>query len=368
MTRDDLLRSIATYGLPRGGAPLPTEPLGPATWSSLLRSVRDQRLIGYLASAVEAGDMVVSPEQRDEVFAQHLESCVRAVRLDRTLLALAEQLHAAGIDLVVLKGTASAHLLYPDPAMRVFADNDLLFRTDQFESALRVLQDVGYVRPAAPPRPDFDRLFAKGVTLKGLAGDEVDTHRNLVFGTFGFRIDLDELFDSSVTFELGGRRLRALGPETRFLHACYHAALGDPDPRYSSIRDIAQMLAYSPLDIRRVLELARRWESQAVLARALHLCRDQLGFEITGALAAAVDAYEPTRRERRAIASYVGVNRHYAAKVAASLPYLDGVGTKLAFLRAATLPSEEFVESRGNEPRGAWIRRGVRSLFSGAFR
>ncbi len=365
MSRTELLRSIATYGLPGAGGPFPAEPLGSPAWASLLRAVRDQRLIGYLASAVEAGDMVVTDEQRDEVFAQHLESCVRAVRLDRILLDLADQLLAGGIDLVVLKGTASAHLLYPDPAMRVFADNDLLFRTEQFDRALQILQGMGYVRPVAPPRPDFDRRFAKGATLKGPEGDEVDTHRNLVFGTFGFRIDLDELFDSSVTFELGGRRLRALGPETRFLHACYHAALGDPDPRYSSIRDIAQMLAYSPLDTQRVLELARRWECKAVLARAFHLCRDQLGFEVTGGLAAAVDGYEPSRRERRAIASYVGVNRHYAAKVAASLSYLDGIGTKLAFLRASALPTDEFVESRGNEPRVAWIRRGLRSLVQG---
>ena len=128
------------------------------------------------------------------------------------------------------------------------------------------------------------------------------------------------------------------------------------------------MLAFGTHDDRRVLELAHRWRSTAVLARAIRLCRDHLGVAVDGPLVSAVAGYEPTRREQRAIASYVGNNRHYAAKVAASLPYLDGVVDKLAFLRASALPSEEFVESRGSEPRSAWVRRGLRSLFQGSLR
>ena len=364
----EALRRVASYGLPDCTGPISREPLATADWASMLWRVRRQRLWGHLDQAITAGDLPVSEEQRAEVAELHLESCARALHLDRRRLELTAHLEANDIEVVVLKGTANAHLIYPDPSARVFGDNDLLLRAGQFEAAVQALTELGYVRSVAPPQREFARRFAKGATLKGPEGDEADLHRNLVFGTFGFAIDLDELFDSSVEFELGGRRLRALGPETRLLHACYHAALGDPDPRYSSVRDVAQMLAFGTHDDQRVLELAHRWRSTAVLARAIRLCRDHLGVEVDGPLVSAVAGYEPTRREQRAIASYVGNNRHYAAKVAASLPYLDGVGNKLAFLRASALPSEEFVESRGSEARSAWIRRGFRSLFQGSLR
>ncbi len=368
MNSTELLSRVASYGLPDRVGPIAGQPLDGTAWAGLMSPVRYQRLIGHLSRAVEAGDLPVTDEQRAEVAEQDLENCVRALHLDRRLLELTAQLESDGIEVVVLKGTANAHLIYPDPATRAFGDNDLLFRAAQFEDAVQALKELGYVRQVAPPQREFALRFSKGATLKGPEGDEADLHRNLVFGTFGFAIELDGLFDSCVKFELGGRRVRALGPETRLLHACYHSALGDPDPRYSSLRDVAQMLAFGTHDNRRVLELARRWRSTAVLARAFRLCREHLGVELKGPLVSAVAGYEPTRRERRAIASYVGENRHYAAKVAASLPYLDGVGTKIAFLRASALPSEEFIESRGNEPRSAWIRRGLQSLLQGGLR
>jgi hypothetical protein len=288
--------------------------------------------------------------------------------LERRLIEVADLLESDGIDMVVLKGTAVAHLAYPDPAYRSFGDNDLLLRSEQIDRAVRLLCRHGYVRQTAPASHAFERRFAKGVTLDGDAGDEVDLHRNLVFGTLGFRIDLDELFRSAVPFEVGGRKLLGLGPETRLIHACYHAALGDPVPRYGSVRDIAQMLATGSHDPDRVLALARAWESEAVLARAVGLCALMLGFEGRDPVSKQVAGYVPTRRERRAIASYVGVNRSFAAKVVATLPYLDGLGEQAAFVRHVLFPQRGFAESMGGRSGLAWIRRGMRSLVRGSRR
>jgi hypothetical protein len=364
----DLARLVATVGLPGSRQSLADEVLDAGSFEYFLGVVRWQRLPGFLMAAVDAEALPVTAEQRAAVEELHLEACASVLKLESYLLEIAEVLDTAGIDFLVLKGTAAAHLVYPEPSLRMFGDNDLLFRSEQFDEALEALYRHGYVRPAAPPRPGFDRRFGKGATLRRLGIDELDTHRNLVFGTFGFRIDLDELFGSAVTFRLGGRDLRALGPETRFLHACYHSALGDPEPRFSSVRDVAQMLATGEHDPQRVLALARQWEARAVLARAFRLCRDHLGVQVDSALADAVADYEPTRRERRAIASYVGENRHYAAKVVASLPYLDSFRDRAAFVRASAAPSDPFVESRGGEPGLAWIARGVRSLLPGGIR
>jgi hypothetical protein len=360
-----MLRGIAAFGLPGHVSALTDVPPGPRDWAALMSEVRGQRLVGHLQAAVDAGALPVSDEQRVEVQDLHLGACGVVLGLEQRLLELVDLLEGAGIDVVVLKGSATAHLVYPDPGVRMFGDNDLLFRPEQFDEALEVLFDAGYERPAAPPRPGFDRRFGKGATLRGRDGDELDAHKNLLFGTFGFRIDLDELFDSAVDFEVGGRRLRGLGPETRLMHACYHSALGDPDPRYSSVRDVAQMLVSGAHDVRRVLELARRWEAQPVLARAFALCRSHLGVVVDSPLVAILSEYEPTRRERRAVDSYVGNNRHFAAKVLASLSYLDSHADRLAFVLASVAPSDAFIETRGGEPGFKWIARGVRSLLRG---
>jgi hypothetical protein len=366
VTGERLARWVAGYGLPGHHRPPPIDrPASVAVWATLLRLVTDQRLAGHLLAAVNDGVLPVSEEQREAAEEAHLTACSIALALDQRLLDTAEVLGGSRIAFVVLKGTAHAHLVYPDPALRGYHDVDLLVPTGRYEDALHLLQQVGHERRYAAVRPAFDRRFGKGATLVTPAGGELDIHRNLVFGTFGFAIDLDELFRSAVEFRVADRRLRALGPETRFLHACYHAALGDPVPRYNSVRDVAQMLCTDTFDAGAVLDLARRWQAMAVVARAVELCRHHLGIDTSGPVTAVLADYEPAAHERRAIASYVGANRHFAAKVRASLPFIEGVGAKVSFLRAAGLPSREFVRTREAGSELTWIRRGVRSLTSG---
>ena len=376
MTAGCVARQVAVFGLPGQGTPgsqgagggMPSQPLDEVEWRELIALVRRLRLTGFLQAALVADALPVTEEQRRHAAEFHLAACITALQLERRLLILVDELQRAGIEVVVLKGAAAAHLLYPEPAVRMFGDNDLLFRSAQIDDALAVLGELGYRRSAAPLRRGFDRRFGKGATLVGDAGDELDAHRTLVFGSFGLTIELDELFDSSVSFPLGGRPLRALGPETGLLHACYHAALGDPEPRLSSLRDVAQRFALGWHDPERLVELARRWRAEAVVARTLALCAHHLGVQIEDPAARVLAEHRPTRHEQRAIDSYVGSNRSHARKVVASLPYLDGAASKAAFLRDNLAPGTGFVGWGGDRPGFAWVGRGLRSLRHGGER
>ncbi|WP_420811107.1 nucleotidyltransferase family protein [Egicoccus halophilus] len=341
---------------------MPAAPLPADAWTEMLAAVRHHRVLGFLQSAIEDGVFPATDEQAEQVEDAHLQAMIWGIHLERRLLRILDVLETGGVEAVVLKGTSSAHLMYPDPAVRTFNDNDLLFRSEQFDDAMGMLVATGYRRLFPPTSPAFDRHFGKGATLRGRGGDELDAHRNLVFATFGLRIELDELFRSSRTFVLGGHDVRTLGAETRLLHACYHAALGDPDPRLSSLRDVAQLLAFGTHSIPHVQWLAHQWRAQAVLARAFRLCRQHLDLEVGGPLVDWAERHESTRAERRAIEAYVGRNRHHAVKLRASLPFLPGPRTKLRFVRAA-LPSSGFVEQVGQEPRRSWLLRGVRAMF-----
>ena len=366
MSAQELTRTVAAFGLPGQRASL-RQPDGRSVsdteWSQLLANVSALRLPGFLLAAIEAGVLPVTESQHDQARDLHLRFCRTVLWIERRLLEVAALLEHTGVDFLVLKGTAVAHLNYPDPSLRMFGDNDLLIRADQFADALEALHGAGYVRPVSEARPGFDRRFGKGATLHGNDGDELDLHRTLVFGSFGFLIDTDELFATSVRFPLGGRTLLALGPETRLLHACYHAALGDPRPRLGSVRDIAQMLLEGDHDTDVALDLIHRWQAEAVVARAVDLCRRHLGVEARDPITAAADAHVPSRREARAIASYVGANRSFAAKVIASLAYLPDIRARAALLYAAAFPEPGFAQDHGGRRGLPWLRRGVRSLL-----
>jgi hypothetical protein len=360
-TAESLLRQVSAFGLPGQPDRFCDEPPEEAVWSSLVGRCRGQRVPGLLLAAIDAGALPVTDEQRDQAQETHLGSMGSVLRLERRLLEVADVLEGAGLAMVTLKGSALAHLAYPDPSWRFFGDVDVLVRSDELAAALETLAAAfTALRQVPEVRAGYDRRFAKSITLRTADGLELDVHRNLVFGTFGFAIDLDELFATARTFEAGGRQVAALGPEAMLLHACYHAGLGDSTPRMNSVRDVAQLLLTGEHDPQRVLAMAERWGSLAVLQRGITLCRELLGIEVAGPLADATAAYRPSARETRAIDSYVGANRSHSAKMLASLPFIDGLGAKAAFVGASLLPSKGFLQQR----RGlrAWLRKGWRSL------
>ena len=337
-------------------------PLEDAAWQRLFAEADRTRCLGFLQAAIDADALPVTAQQREQAVDRHAQWCTSMLRLERSLLEAAAFLEDRGIDLVVLKGTAHAHLIYPDPSWRSFGDNDLLLRTKQFDDAVAALAELGYHRPVPQVRPGFDARFGKGATLLRPGNEELDLHRTLLFGTFGLQIDLDELFASSVSFKLGGRTLQALGPETRLLHLCYHAALGDPEPRPASVRDLAQQLALADHEDERVVALVDRWQAHPVVARAFQLVEHVLGVAVTGAIRRHVEARPPTRRERRAVASYVGDHRRFAHKVIATLPYVQGPRAKIALLRAVAVPDRELAAAFDARGPSSWIRRGLGAL------
>lgn len=358
----DLAATIATYGLPHAGRSLPQRPLDAAAWQRLGHEVREQKLSGLLLAALLAGDLPATDEQYEEAREWHRLGVSVALLLDRQMLRVVPALEAAGHDVLVLKGPGVAHLSYPDPSLRLYGDIDILLRTDQFDDGIAVLTELGYDRPWSEIRPGFDARFGKGATLTAPDGLELDVHRTFAFGAFGLAIDVDEPFVDPTPFDVGGQRLHALGPAPRFLHACYHAALGNIRPRLMNLRDVAQLLPDERATAERALALAERWQGTAVVARALQTAERILGLQLEGTVADRVRGYTPTRREQRALASYVGTDPDFAAQVLASLPYVDGMRDRAAFVWAALVPSSEFLASRGRGGRAAWLRRGVALL------
>ena len=353
-----VLLGLAAHGLPSVGVGLPDHPLAPEEWKRVRNEIRHQRMTGQAAAAADDGALVLTDEQRDELEDDHVTAMAQVLRLERGLLRAHDVLDAAGVPFVVLKGSAVAHLDYPDPQARAFGDNDILLPTDRYADGMAALLDDGYVRPAAEIRPGFDVRFGKGATLVGDDGAELDVHRTLAMGPFGLLVGLEELWDGPARFELAGRELLALGTEQRYLHACFHAVIGNANRRVLPHRDVAEMLLYGEYDEARLREIAAHWSAEVVLARAITDTWQLLGITESGPLIAWAHARVPTRRDQRLMRVY-GPGSSYAAKALAGLTVLPGWRDRAAYVRMMALPDDRSLEFRGRSRLG-WLVRGAR--------
>jgi hypothetical protein len=356
------LLAVAGHGLPGASRPFPDSPLSSSSWAALLTAAESNRVLGLLRSTVDAGLLPVTAEQRTQVRTAHRLALLRVLSLERHLVAVTSLLADADVETRVLKGSAYAHLDYPDPALRTFIDLDLLFRPADIERAVTVLSGAGFGRTLAEPRPGFDRRFDKGTTLRG-KDFEIDLHRTFVLGPWGFRVQLDQLWAAGETFTVGDHVLTALSAPHRFLHACYHAALGDWPLRLGSLRDVAEL---HPSDEPGLIALAASWGVAAVVAAAVADSTRLLGLPVSGKLRSWAAAYVPTRREERWLGLHTRATKTFAAQAVATLPVL-GLREKAAYLRALLLPDKQYTADR----HGSALSRlsfGVREALRGRTR
>lgn len=340
------LLAIASYGLAASTRELPRRPVSADAWLTVLDAARNHRLLGLLCAAIENGSLPATDEQVQQARQLQLSAMVWAMRLEQELLTAIDLLSASAVDVRVLKGTAVAHLDYPDPVLRSFIDLDVLVRSEQIDAAIATLTASGFLRRHPQPRPGFDRRFSKGTTFLSPTGYELDLHRTFVQGSWGLLIDLDDLWDDSEEFEVAGRTLRALSRPTRFMHACYHAALGDWPPRLSSLRDVAQMQLISGQDDGMLRSLALRWQANAVLAVAVSDAWSLLGIAQDTATSVWAQSYAPKRRDKAHLAMHRHEHKNSSARDVSALSAISSLRDKAAFVRAMVLPESQYIEGR----------------------
>jgi hypothetical protein len=323
-------------------------------------------MLGLLAYAVAHDALATTDDQAAEVHEAHVAALSADLARERQLIGLVGVLRGSGLDHRALKGAAVAHLDYPDPALRSFADVDLLVRADEWDDAIRVLQDAGWERSFAEPRPGFERRFVKGMVLTRPddGSIELDLHRTLALGPFGLTVRLEDLWADCEVLRLGAAEVKALAAEERFLHACFHAVLGDTPPRLVPLRDIAQMSHRPSLDLDRVIRLARSWRAEAVLVRGVELTWKTLGLDPAAEAATCVRSLSPPPREIRALGAYLSPRRSYVGLCLAAVRVIRRPSDKARYLAALAFPKRDFVSPRYRGRASRW-RFAARTLRAG---
>jgi hypothetical protein len=336
---DGVIRALAMWDSSR------TAPIGRngLAMVELVTAARRHRLVGVLAAAVAAGDVDGDDDDVDTVAREVSDAMAEALLLEDMMLEAVGVLGELGLDIRVLKGSALAHIVHPDPAHRSFGDTDLLVRSSQIDAAVEALTGAGGHRRIPALSGDFDRRFAKSITLDWRRGTELDLHRTLAPGPFGLRIPLDDLWVDPSCFRLAGESIDTLSPELHLMNGAYHLVLGDTEPRYGNVRDVTLMLGQE-LDVDVVVATAERWRGEAVLAEAVGLVGELGGS--TGPLRDWAARVEVSRRDRSCLDTYRRRRsrfRRQALSVMRELPWRD----RLAYARAVGLPARANLEARG---------------------
>jgi hypothetical protein len=336
---------VVGTGLPNGGRQRPIA-VGPDRWQGILSELKWQRLTGLALRAAQEGAFDLDDDQFRDLMTAQRDLMIHALVLERTLLALWSRLQAAEVEAVVLKGSALAHGVYPDPSWRPFGDIDLLVRDKQWPKALKALSSCGFQRRYQEPRPGFTARFGHAALLEDSQHVEVDLHRTLVAGPFGMWIQPDELFDRTTDFVLGGIVLRRLDNTAALAHACVHASLGFRPPLLLPIRDVAQLCVSDDVDWELMRDWSRRWHLAVVFEHAFDTAADTLGSALPVGL-------EPVARhdrgDRRALRAYTSDRRRYGGKATATVLAIPGLRGKFEYVGALLFPDRAFLVSRAKE-------------------
>ena len=260
------LRTAARHGLP--GAEEVTIEVAPVDTERLLARARRDRLAPLLHAAVSEGVVQVPTRTEADLVDLWHEQLVGCVIVESVLVGAANVLDEAGVEWRLSKGSALAHLDYPDPSLRTFGDVDILVHPRSWDAAERALRSDGWRREVPELAAGFDDAFGKGATLVNADSLEIDLHRRLAVGSFGVRLATESLFTDPAVIEIAGTSVRTPSTSGRLLHACFHAALGG-FREFRAHRDVAQLVLVTAADWRQTVEVAERSQVDTVVARAI---------------------------------------------------------------------------------------------------
>jgi hypothetical protein len=340
----------------------PAGPLDDGAWQALHHTATSGRVTGLLAMATHGGLLPATPAQHEAAAAAHREAMAVALVLERMLIDTRRRLaRADGIEPIVLKGPAVAHLDYPDPLWRDFGDIDLLVPAPQIRATIAAVESAGGRRPMPEVRPGWDRRFAKSITLLDREGYEIDLHRTIAPGLFGLRVDPVRLFGHPDRFSVGGETFHALAPGARLLHACLHVAAGNREARMSSVVDVALLGSAAlgtgaraagttgpPAELARFRRLATDFGCSAAVERAVATAAERLGADVL----ALTDDLTVTDHDRHRLDHYGEGFAGPAVGALEAVPWR----WRPAYLRALLWPSSDNLEARALT-RGDHLRR-----------
>lgn len=210
------------------------------TWRWWIRHAQLNRVVPLLALLASRHDVRIHGVE-SEVRTLLVQSASWSVRLEHRLIHVADVLRRVGVDPIVLKGLATAHLDYADPVLRETGDIDILVSPGRQDEVLNALFADGW-RLGYEIAGEHRRLYHAHTLERD--GIELDVHQHIAHRALGLLLDTRRLMEDATPLRIGGSTLSALCDEDRLIHAAvhFHTSRGQTR-RLSSAADVLVLTA-----------------------------------------------------------------------------------------------------------------------------
>jgi hypothetical protein len=210
-------------------------PRMPVNWTQVVSLARRHGMAPLLHWRLgqESSQLSIPSDINDTLQHEYYTATVQSMLRDREVKQVVAALSEAGVPVLVLKGTALARTVYPNPALRPMCDADIVVREAQFEQASGVLEQLGYTyRPEPPQRFNpFNTAFTGERSYRRAIGQFsmlMELHCvfltiELVRRTSG--LTLETLWARAVPLEIGEVTAFSLSPEDQLMHVCLHMSM-----------------------------------------------------------------------------------------------------------------------------------------------
>jgi hypothetical protein len=274
--------------------------------------------------------------------------------------------HRRELDVLLMKGASLAYDVYPDPALRVRSDVDMLIREVDRDKVRRCLDDLGYVSdPEVSGRFVTYQFHSQRIDTNGVR-HLCDVHWKVANPQrFADAVRFDELADAAVPLPPLGPGARGIGRVHALWLACVHRAAHHYD-RDALVWLYDVHLLMSTLDAdgaARFASLAQRTSVRRICLRALRLAQDLLGTAIPATVLASLEAAPAD--EPSAMFLDPGVRR--LDVLLDDVRVLRGLRPRLMLLKEHLFPDAAYMRqtyARGSAAPTLWLY--ARRILSGA--
>ncbi len=252
-----------------------------ADWSKLLQLAEDHGVMGHLAARLRGFDASLVPPETMQAFLERQRAQIFfSLRIAAELFRLLDLFASEGIGALVVKGPVLAVQAYGDPAMRSYADLDLLVRQRDIRRATELLTAAGYGAQVPISAIDAGKIPGQYLFSRPDSKLLVELHNDCTLRYFPRRLPLERFFERQIRVQLDSREVPALSVEDELVFICVHGAKHLWE-RLMWIADVAALVSrQTSLDWDRAAASAKEVGAERMLHTGLQLAANLLRVQL----------------------------------------------------------------------------------------
>lgn len=222
----------------------------------------------------------VPPAARQKLQARMRSQQLFVLGLTADLFQILAEFDRNAIETILVKGPIVSLLAYGDPAIRNYADLDLLVRHRQILAATQCMQSLGYKADVPENAIEAGKIPGEYVFKRAGRPQLIELHTEPTFRYYPRPMRIEEMYSRRRTVKLDGREIPALSIEDELLLNCIHGGKHFWE-RLMWIADIALIVGRNrELSWDNVFKAAEEVGAERMLCVGLHLAKQLLGADL----------------------------------------------------------------------------------------